>query len=31
MPLEKSFWGSWFLVFEDSNGIGWQLNYSEEQ
>jgi len=22
MPLEKTFWGSWFLVFEDSNGIG---------
>lgn len=31
MPLEKTFWGSWFLVFEDSNGIGWQLAYGEEQ
>ncbi|MBY9012966.1 MAG: glyoxalase/bleomycin resistance/extradiol dioxygenase family protein [Candidatus Lokiarchaeota archaeon] len=25
MPLEKTFW------FEDSNGIGWLLAYSEEQ
>lgn len=31
MPLEKTFWGSWFLVFEDSNGIGWQLAYPEDQ
>jgi PhnB protein len=31
MPLEKTFWGSWFLVFEDSNGIGWQLAFTEEQ
>lgn len=31
MPLEKTFWGSWFLVFEDSNGIGWQIAFPEEQ
>ena len=31
MPLEKTFWGSWFLVFEDSNGIGWQIAYSKNQ
>lgn len=31
MPLEKTFWGSWFLVFEDSDGIGWQLAFSEEK
>lgn len=31
MPMEKTFWGSWFLVFEDSFGIGWQVNYSEEE
>ena len=30
MPLEKTFWGSWFLVFQDSFGIGWQIAYSEE-
>ena len=31
MPFEKTTWGSWFLVFEDSYGIGWQLSYPEEQ
>ena len=31
MPYEKTSWGSWYLMFEDSYGIGWQLNYSEEQ
>ncbi|MHA1915394.1 MAG: VOC family protein [Promethearchaeota archaeon] len=31
MPLEKRFWGSWYTMFEDSDGIGWQLNYMEEQ
>ncbi len=30
MPLEKTFWGSWFLVFQDSFGIGWQIAYAEE-
>ncbi|TKJ21367.1 MAG: hypothetical protein CEE43_09490 [Promethearchaeota archaeon Loki_b32] len=27
MDLTKTFWGAWFLMFEDSNGIGWQLAY----
>jgi PhnB protein len=31
MPLEKRFWGSWYLMFEDSFGIGWQIIYSEDQ
>jgi PhnB protein len=31
MPFEKRFWGSWYMMFEDSFGIGWQINYSEEQ
>jgi PhnB protein len=31
MPFEKRFWGSWYMMFEDSDGIGWQINYSEEQ
>jgi len=31
MPLEKTSWGSWFFMFEDSYGIGWQINFSEEQ
>ena len=31
MPLEKREWGMWFLMFEDSFGIGWQLSYSEGQ
>ena len=30
MPLEKRFWGSWYTMFEDSDGVGWQLNFSEE-
>jgi PhnB protein len=29
MDLEKTFWGSWYMMFEDSNGVGWQLGYSE--
>lgn len=29
MTLEKTFWGAWFARFEDSEGIGWQLNYTE--
>ncbi|MFX0040841.1 MAG: VOC family protein [Candidatus Heimdallarchaeota archaeon] len=29
MPLEKTFWGSWYLMFEDSFGIGWQIMYAE--
>jgi PhnB protein len=31
MPLEKTSWGSWYMMFEDSYGIGWQLNFSEDQ
>jgi len=31
MPLEKRAWGMWFLMFEDSFGIGWQLAYREDQ
>ena len=30
MPLEKRNWGSWYTMFEDSDGVGWQLNYTEE-
>lgn len=29
MELERTFWGAWFARFEDSEGIGWQLNYTE--
>ncbi len=29
MELEKTFWDAYFTRFEDSEGIGWQLNYSE--
>ncbi len=31
MDLQKTFLGSWFLVFEDSEGIGWQLAFKEEE
>jgi len=31
MPLEKTSWGSWYLMFEDSFGIGWQLSFFENQ
>jgi PhnB protein len=31
IPYEKTFWGSWFLSFEDSNGIGWQCGYDIEE
>jgi len=31
MELEKTFWGAWFARFVDSEGIGWQLNYTENQ
>jgi PhnB protein len=31
MPLEKTFWGSWYMMFEDSYGVGWQINFTEEQ
>ena len=29
MPLEKMFWGAWYMMFEDSNGVGWQVGYGE--
>lgn len=29
MELEKTFWGAYFARFEDTEGIGWQLNFSE--
>jgi PhnB protein len=31
MDLQKTSWGSWFLVFEDSFGVGWQLNFPETE
>ena len=31
MELEKTFWGAWFARFGDSEGVGWQLNYQEEE
>ncbi|NVM20034.1 MAG: glyoxalase/bleomycin resistance/extradiol dioxygenase family protein [Candidatus Lokiarchaeota archaeon] len=31
MPLEKRFWGSWYMFFEDSFGVGWQIQFVEEQ
>ncbi len=31
MPLAKTSWGSWYMMFEDSDGIGWQLNFSEKR
>jgi uncharacterized glyoxalase superfamily protein PhnB len=29
MDLQKTSWGFWFLVFEDSFGIGWQISVPE--
>ena len=29
MELNKTFWGAWFMMFEDSNGIAWLLGYGE--
>ncbi len=31
MELEKTFWGAWFGRFQDPEGIGWQLNYNENE
>lgn len=31
MELEKTFWGAYFARFEDPEGIGWQLNYNENE
>jgi PhnB protein len=30
MELQKTFWGAYFARFEDTEGIGWQINYNEE-
>ncbi|MFX0033456.1 MAG: VOC family protein [Candidatus Hodarchaeota archaeon] len=29
MELQQTFWGSWYTRFEDSEGVGWQLNFQE--
>ena len=29
MDPVKTFWGAWITMFEDSNGIGWQVAYGE--
>jgi len=29
MELQKTFWGAFFAQFEDADGVGWQLNYTE--
>ena len=29
MPFEKKFSGTWYLMFEDSDGVGWQIAYHE--
>ena len=31
MELQKTFWGAWYARFEDSEGVGWQLNFQEEE
>jgi len=30
MELQQTFWGSWYARFEDSEGVGWQLNFQEQ-
>jgi PhnB protein len=30
IPMGKTFWGSWLLIFEDPYGIVWQIAFSEE-
>jgi PhnB protein len=30
MELQQTFWGAWYARFEDSEGIGWQLNFQEQ-
>ena len=30
MPLEDQFWGDYFGSFQDKFGIGWMINYNEE-
>lgn len=31
MELQQTFWGSYYARFEDSIGIGWQLNFGESK
>jgi PhnB protein len=31
MELQQTFWGAWYARFTDPMGIGWQLNFAEEQ
>jgi PhnB protein len=30
MELQQTFWGAWYARFEDSEVIGWQLNFQEQ-
>lgn len=30
MPLEDQFWGDYFGCFQDKFGIGWMINYNDE-
>jgi PhnB protein len=30
MELQQTFWGGWYARFEDSEGVGWQLNFQEQ-
>lgn len=29
MDLQHTFWGSWYMMFEDSYGVGWQVGFAE--
>ncbi|MFW9970063.1 MAG: VOC family protein [Candidatus Odinarchaeota archaeon] len=31
MELQQTFWGAWYARFEDSEGVGWQLNFQLEE
>lgn len=31
MELQKTFWGAYYARFEDPIGIGWQLNFRENE
>jgi PhnB protein len=30
MPMNKTFWGSYFGMFSDRFGINWMINYDEQ-
>ena len=30
IPMGKTFWGSWLLIFEDPYGVVWQIAFPEE-